>query len=135
MRFLLLWFFALMFCSHVDAQSADVSLQMIPLEHEGIPTFTWSNDGDLLAISATQDIRIYRIGETDPILLIPDQNSIQELAFNHNGSLLASVDNNLIVHVWDTETGQSIASRGFGDYGFVTRLNFHPHEAVLTLSF
>lgn len=89
--------------------SAQEPTQINPTEVSGVISWVWSHDGQMLVIGTVADIRIYRTGELEP-LIIPGQNIVRSLAIRQDNQLVASVDDTGVLQIWDTTTGRSTAA-------------------------
>src|SRR5579871_5170075 len=106
MRSILAW--CLILLLHVSAQATPTPTAVPPtitqvgqLGYGSITSYIWSDDGQLLAVGKTNEIRIYRIGQPEPII-IPSEKTVEVLFFSHDDRLLASADTEGMVRVWDT---------------------------------
>jgi WD40 repeat protein len=95
--------------------------------------YAWSHDGQLLAVGSSQGFQLYRPGE--PPLVFPSEERIVSLALNEDASLVASSENNRLVHIWDTHSGDIIASWGEEGMGHANDLYFLPEQDVLAINF
>lgn len=111
----------------ITADNAANLTQVGQLGYGTITSSAWSDDGSLYAIGMAYEIRIYRAGQDDP-LIIPDQEFVREMAFSHDNRLLAVISGgmyNLIVKIWNADTGAYVA-------GFYPRV---PVEVISNLYF
>lgn len=90
-----------------------------------------SHDGKFLALSDSQEVRLWETGSTrEPIFIGRHDADVSSLAFSPDGRFIATGDAAGVVKVWDTATRLQLSSfRGHKDE--VTVLTFSPDGKLL----
>lgn len=94
-----------------------------------ITTSVWSNDGRMFVAGTIDEIRIYRAGEEEP-LIIPNQQRPYALALRDDGGVLASVDDTQVLRLWDTASGALVDSWNENTV-FISNMRFLQHTDEL----
>ena len=115
--------------------SAGETLMQLPVWENRISSFSLSDDGSTVAIAGYEDlgldgdriiINIYDITGDEATILaeiplsdpINDELRVRSIAVSNNGGLVAILADDGIMHLWDRETGEIVAS-------FFVGLNFN----------
>jgi WD40 repeat protein len=77
----------------------------------------YSRDGRLLAASTGKSARIWDVQTHEQLGVLPHIGRVYGLAFNADGSRLATACQDSVVHLWDVKTAQEVAElRGHESY-------------------
>lgn len=118
----------------ITPENATALSQLRVMGHGTMTTSAWSDDGTMLAVGMSEEIRIYRGDVPDP-LIIPGQNRVGTLAFRQDNHLLASSDSSGLVRLWNTDTGEAVGVWGHENVGVVTDFSFLPDADRLLINF
>ncbi len=135
MRSLLSILFMLVLCVCVTAQNTYTLTRIDKFGYGAITASAWSNDGRMVAIGMSEEIRIYHdASQSDPII-IPGQKMVRVLAFRQDNHILASSDSTGLVRLWDTSTGEDLGIWGVENVGTVSDLSFVADTEILAINF
>jgi WD40 repeat protein/tRNA A-37 threonylcarbamoyl transferase component Bud32 len=98
--------------------------------NEAVESIAWSADGRRLALALTsRQVFVWRIDSSRIRVLTGFENAGQRLAFNHGGDLLATIDFDGVLRLWDPETSQHL----LGLRGACDSIRFSPDDRHLLL--
>ncbi|HEU5104046.1 MAG TPA: CHAT domain-containing protein [Roseiflexaceae bacterium] len=106
---------------------------------KGLPSsaLAFSPDGSILATEATLQIRLWDVASLKPHgapLQGHTGTLVYALAFNPNGTILASAGGDETIRLWDIATGQAIGDPLRGHVGPVSTIAFSPDGSLLASS-
>jgi len=114
-----------------DVDSGQKIGEDVTLEDENLTTVAFSPNGESVAVG-TQDGDIYllargegRVWDVRPVT-IQTNHRVYALAFNNDGTLLASTHGDASVRVWDSATGAPVGDARGGHGSVATSLAFSP---------
>lgn len=73
-----------------------------------IETAAWSPDGKRFALGGYPSVYIFDMNSSQPLVTLPADADIMNLAFSPDGKMLAGQITNAAIQVWDVTTGQSL---------------------------
>lgn len=91
----------------------------------------WSPDGSRLATTSSDAVRIWNPGNDEVTLLTGLTDLVRTVAWSPDGTLLAAGDFDGNIRLWDTVTGQTIATLLSGANG-VDAMTWAPPDSPLT---
>ncbi|HML24636.1 MAG TPA: WD40 repeat domain-containing protein, partial [Aggregatilinea sp.] len=90
----------------------------------------WSPQGDVIAVGGVVGIWLYAPDLSDLGLLKGHTKAVYGLAFNPDGSRLASVSHDMTVRVWDVAAQQELFTLE-GHTGLTVAVAWHPTESLI----
>ncbi len=90
-----------------DAQANLTAFELV-IEDSWLPSMAWNNNGDLIAIYARDEIRIYNVQNGETILTIPAYR-IRSLSWHPDDTLLAGGSADGTIRIWDVSDLSSVA--------------------------
>ncbi len=98
----------------ITAQNADRLVELAHMGRGTINTVVWSPDGKTLALGGSLGVWLYNADDmsAEPSLLDVHKTAVEQIVFNHDGSLMATSGANpdRTIHVWDTQTWQEFGT-------------------------
>jgi WD40 repeat protein len=100
--------------------------EILSIPIEGATSATWSPDGNLIAIGATDHITIWDWREKKSVqLLVGHRGPVDGVAWSHDGKYLASGGQDFTTRVWDPKSGKQLLALG-GHTSSVEGLRWSP---------
>lgn len=91
----------------------------------------FSPDGETLASSREETIHLWDVATGENIRTLAGHTaSVENIAFNHDGRLLASASEDKTIRFWNMTTGKNVKTLT-GHTGVVTSLDFSPDGGIL----
>jgi WD40 repeat protein len=118
----------------ITAQNTDQLVRVSELGHGTITASAWSEDGQMVAIGMSQEIRVYRTDQSEPII-ISGQRMVHTLTVRQDNQVLASSDSSGLVRLWNTLTGEELGVWGRENVGTASDLYFIPGTEILAINF
>jgi WD40 repeat protein len=86
----------------IEIYDAEANLNAFELivENSWLPSIAWNNGGDLMAIYAGDEIKIYDMQSSETILTIPAYR-IRSLSWHPDDTLLAGGSADGTIRIWD----------------------------------